>query len=299
MLALSPAVSEAKKRQAAPTKKMMIGSADVPMDISSGRPVIMAQIGDGPPVEVEFDTGSQGAFIPKAMADKLKLPVIGEARLGSPFGGEPKIAKLVSLGKLKIGGAAATMVDATVEDDIGFRGANARLVIGPAMFANHVVTFDYAARRIKLSPMAPENIKSWVPADPNGLLESTVELGNKSYILHIDSGAPGALTLPRSSLDSLAVKPELRPYARMRTIDKEFTVDIGTLNADAVVAGVPVKLVGTLFADVPFANLGSQGLSEFTVVIDNPGKRWALVAPAGKTPLLAAMAMPPRPRQKI
>jgi predicted aspartyl protease len=292
-LALSSA-STGHARKAKVAEELTI-SVDIPMDVRSGRPVILAQIGDGPAVEVEFDTGSSGAVISKAMANQLKLPIVGEAMLRSPFGNEPVKAKLVSLGSLKIGGAAATRLDAIVEENVDFRGPNARLVIGPTMFANHVVTFDYVNGRVMLSPKAPKNITKWRPAGEGGLLETTVDIGGKSYNMHIDSGAPGALTLPRAAYEDLSVKPELKTFAKMRTVDKEFSVDIGTLNLDAVVAGVPVRLGDTLFADIPFANLGSQAMKQFSIVIDNPGKRWALVAPKDKTPVLTAAPLPPRP----
>lgn len=293
-LVLSPAsTSHARKENAATAMSL---SADIPMDVSTGRPVILAQIGDGPAVEVEFDTGASGALISKAMADQLKLPVVGDAMLRSPFGNEPVKAKLVSLGSLKIGDAAATRLDAIVEENVDFRGPNARLVIGPTMFTDHVVTFDYVNGRVMLSPKSPENVTTWLPMGEGGLLETTVDIGKKSYKMHIDSGAPGALTLPRAAFEDLSVKPELKTFAKMRTVDKEFSVDVGTLNLDALVAGVPVRLVDTLFADVPFANLGSQALKQFSIVIDNPGKRWALVAQKGKAPVLTVAPMPPRPR---
>jgi predicted aspartyl protease len=293
-LALSPASTSHAQKENPPAA--MTQSADIPMDVRSGRPVILAQIGDGPAVEVEFDTGASGAVISKAMADQLKLPVVGEAMMRSPFGNEPVKAKLVSLGSLKIGGAMATRLDAIVEENADFRGPNARLVIGPTMFTDHVVTFDYVNGRVMLSPKAPKNITNWLSMGEGGFLETTADIGGKSYKMHIDSGAPGALTLPRAAFDDLAVKPELKTFAKMRTVDKEFSVDVGTLNLDAVVAGVPVRLGDTLFADVPFANLGSQALKQFSIVIDNPGKRWALVAPKGMTPLLTAAPLPPRPR---
>jgi predicted aspartyl protease len=292
-LTLLPASAGLARKAKAATESTI--STDIPMDVRSGRPVILAQIGDGPAVEVEFDTGSSGAVISKAMADQLKLPIVGEAMLRSPFGNEPVKAKLVSLGSLKIGGAAAARLEAVVEENVDFRGQNARLVIGPSMFTNHVVTFDYVNGRVRLSPKAPKNITNWLPMGEGGLLETSVDIGGKSYKMHIDSGAPGALTLPRAAFDDLSVKPELKTFAKMRTVDKEFSVDIGTLNLDAVVAGVSVRLGDTLFADVPFANLGSQGLKQFSIVIDNPGKRWALVAPKGMTPVLTASPLPPRP----
>jgi predicted aspartyl protease len=264
----------------------------VPFELSSGRPVVMAQIGNGEPIEVDFDTGSQGAVIPRALVDRLGLKVVGETRLGSPFGGEPVVAKLVSLGKLTIGGVAATDVTAVVQEDASFMGPDARLVVGPAQFRGRIVSLDYAARSLGISSATPDLRSPWLML-VNGLPEAEIEISGNRYPLHIDSGNPGTLMLPQSAADKLSPKPELREVGKARTVDKEFSIYAGAVNADARIAGIPVRLGEIAFADVPSANLGSQGLAQFTVVVDVANNRWQLVPPSGQMPFLTA-----RPRPK-
>lgn len=265
--------------------------ATVPFDLSTGRPVVLAQIGNAAPMEVYFDTGSQGAVIPRALVDKLGLEVVGETRLGSPYGGEPVIAQLVSLGSLKIGGVAANNVTAVVQEDASFLGPDARLVVGPAQFGGNIVSLDYAARSLNISSTMPD-IKAWQSLK-NGLPETEIEIAGKRYPLHIDSGSPGTLMLPKTVADDLSPKPELREIGKARTIDKEFAIYVGTVNQSAKIADVQVNLGDVGFAEVPFANLGSQGLAPFKVVIDLARDRWQLIAPHGQVPLLTA-----RPRPK-
>lgn len=263
----------------------------VPFDLSTGRPLLLAQIGDEAPMEVFFDTGSQGAVIPRALVNKLRLKLVGETRLKSPYGGEPVVAKLVSLGSLTIGGVAANDVTAVVQEDASFMGSDARLVVGPAQFRGKIVSLDYAARSLRISSGIPAST-AWQSLK-NGLPETEIEIGGKHYPLHIDSGSPGTLMLPKSAAADLSPKPELREVGKARTVDKEFSIYVGAVNSDATIAGVPVKLGDVMFAEVPFANLGSQGLAQFIVVIDLARDRWQLIAPAGQAPLLTA-----RPRPK-
>jgi hypothetical protein len=265
--------------------------ATVPFDLSTGRPVVVAQIGDAGPIEVYFDTGSQGAVIPRAMVDQLGLKEVGEATLSSPFGGEPIVAKTVSLGSLTIGGVVADDIIAIVHEDASFLGPDARLVVGPAQFRSKVVSLDYAARTLNISSNIPSS-SAWQSLK-NGLPETEIEIAGKRYPLHIDSGSPGTLMLPKSAADDFSPKPELREVGKARTVDKEFSIYVGAVNRDAKIAGVQVRLGDVAFAEVPFANLGSQGLAQFTVVIDITRNRWLLVAPAGQVPLLTAR---PRPR---
>jgi hypothetical protein len=268
-----------------------IDDVSVPVDMSSGRPKIVAQIGSAAPMAVDFDTGSQGALIARELADRLGLEEVGETMMASPFGGEPVKAKLVSLGSLSIGGLPASDITAVVIEDASFMGADPRLIIGPAQFAGKVVSLDYAGQTLSISTNAPASASPWQTLK-NGLPEAEIEIGGKLYPLHIDSGNPGTLMMPKSAADDLSPKPELREVGKARTVDKEFSIYIGSVNAGAKIAGVPVTLGDVGFADVPSANLGSKGLAQFKVVIDLANNRWQLVAPNGEAPVITARSAP-------
>ena len=67
---------------------------------------------------------------------------------------------------------------------------------------------------------------------------------------------------------------------------------LADLGLDARVAGTDVRLGKTLFADIPMANMGSDALAGFSIIIDNPRKRWRLAAAGSNRPLLETR--PPR-----
>lgn len=76
----------------------------------------------------------------------------------------------------------------------------------------------------------------------------------------------------------------------MRTVDAQRIVSLGRLDADAHISGTPVRLGVVNFADVSVANIGMQGLQGFTVVVDMPNRRWALLG-ASAGPLVARPAL--------
>ena len=277
----------ANPSQAAPKS-----SASVPFDLSSGRPVVQAKIG-AHLVDVEFDTGSQGAIISRAMAEKWGLKVVGQMQLGSPYG-KPVPADLVELDSLSIDGFAASDLRAVVDPDPNFRGPDARIVIGPAQFRGLYVSLDYAKKTLTLDVNQPKVGALWQKLK-NGLPEGSIELMGQQIPVHVDSGNPGAITLPIASAEKISPKPALREVGRARVVDKEFSLFLGAINADARIAGVPVKLGDVMFAEVPYANLGSQALKNFKVVIDLANDRWQLLSVSGSVPLLTTLPPGPKP----
>lgn len=268
-------------------------SISLPMDLSTGRPRLLASINGGPPQIVEFDTGSPGMVIQRATANRLQAPVVGETTLASPYGNAPPAkAKVVRLASVALGGVAAAATDAVVVEDASFVGADAPPIIGPGQFPGHVITLDYPAARFILSRAAPADAAGWQPLGRDGLLEGSVEIGTITVPLHIDSGNPGALTLPSSLASRIAPGLALVTIGAIRTVDRELPIELGDLGRDARVAGTDVRLGKTLFADIPTANLGSDALAGFRIIIDNPRKRWRLAAAGSERPLLESR--PPR-----
>lgn len=250
---------------------------DMPMDISTGRPRIVASVNGRPAEVVEFDTGSTGAVVQRAYVDKHKLPITGEVALRSPFENTPPMmAKTVRIDSIVVGGITLRNVRAVVLEDKGFVGADAPLIIGPDEFPRHVITLDYPASRFSLTAARPVGKAGWQRRKPGSQLETSIEVQGQRIALLIDSGNPGVLMLPKSVADRIDPAMKLIPVGAIRTVDREIPILIGNLNRDARLASVAARLGHTIFAEVPFANLGSQGLLPFRLTIDNPRRRWRL-----------------------
>lgn len=240
-----------------------------------GRPVVVARV-NGQEMPVIFDSGSQGAVISKSLADSLKLEVIGEAMVGSPYGGQPKTAFIVSLGSLSLGGVKAVQTDAVVIDDNKLPPGSPALVIGPNLFADRSVELDFANKTLSFSSEIPSDVENWQKMDGRGMLKTTLTIGQETIDVTIDTGNPGGLNLPKSFAERLGIPLTPMPGRKIKTVDAEFPLFEGNVDQDVMLAGAPLRLGSTVFADIPSANAGAKTLEGLRLIIDTPRRRWRL-----------------------
>ena len=265
--------------QTAAPGKMTAAIVDIPIDLSSGRPQIDAAL-NGRKMSVTYDTGSQGATIPRSVAEAMKLPVIGRALVGSPNGGKPLEAEVVSIDGLEIGGmrlvAGYRTLDAVIIDDAKLPPGSA-LVIGNNQFPGLTIELDFPAARFRLSKSNAENTATWAPLNERGMIETTLRIGDESMPIHIDSGNPGMLDLPESLAPRLPLTSARREGATIKFVDGSAKTTVAEMQADALLGDLAVKLDGTFrFAPIPFANLGGRGLKGAVLRIDMTSQRWHL-----------------------
>lgn len=268
---------------------------EVPMDLASGRPGISVSLG-GSNVPVVYDTGAGGAVITKSLADKLGLEVVGESRVGSPGGGEPMVVKLVSLEGMSVGGYALTNAHAAVLDDAKLP-PNATMVIGSNQFADALIEIDFVNKRLGITKGGTASTSSgaWQKLDGHGLPEASLVIGKETIPLHIDSGNPGALVVPKRYAEKLPLTGPLQESGAIRLVDRRMPVYSAPMQTDAVLAGTPVRIDGHVrFSDLPFANVGGSVLAKTRMVIDMPNRRWQLVFADGGVPVIGAPAPVPK-----
>lgn len=258
-------------------RSSIAGPVTLAMDLSSGRPAIMASYAGQAPALVTFDSGGQSAIIPRSIADRLGLEVIGEVMIGSP-GGQPSKAFIVSLGKLVIGGIESPNPTAVVLDDSQFPPNDLRLIIGPAQLANRVVMMNFAQRSMLLGDLAPKNAMEWQPLDARGLLHGQLEIDGQTLGVHIDTGKPRALSLPMKLADQLTKGQPLIRLPDAKLVDRALPRFLGRMNSSASLPGLKFTVDAAEFIGMPEANLGTAALVQLAalVVIDGPGKRWAI-----------------------
>ena len=257
-------------------------SADgVSFSTESGRPVVVAQV-NGQEMPVIFDSGSQGAVISKSLAGSLKLEVIGEAMVGSPYGGPPKTAFVVSLGSLALGGVSAVQLDAVIIDDSQLPAGSPGLVIGPNLFADRAVELDFAAKTLRFASEIPGDAANWQKMDGRGMLKTTLTIGQEDVELTVDTGNPGGLNLPKLLADRLGIALTPLPGRKIKTVDAEFPLFEGMVDQDVTLAGAPLRLGSTIFADIPSANAGAKTLEGLRLIIDTPRRRWRLYPATNK-----------------
>ena len=297
-----PAQEPVRVRRAAgppPKLTMSVDSIVVPLGRrDGGSPLVEVTIDGRGPFSFILDTGASGSVLSKALADSLKLPVLGEARVGSPVaGGTPQPGTIVSIGRLEIGGArleGMTMV--AMELGFGGRGPGIQGVLSPFAFHGAVVTFDFAAsqvvvRRGALPAPDGRDVFGWDSTERLPTLP--VDLPGGGHVdAHLDTGSPMTLGLPTSWIERLplAAKPESAGVAR--TVDRSFTRLSARLQGAATVGRHRLADPEITFAEpIRTGNVGMGFLAGFRVSVDPANRRLRL----DPTPPGAAKA--PRPKR--
>ena len=252
----------------------------VPMDLSSGRPVVEVEINGQGPFHMILDTGAGSGMMSHDLAVALGLQPVGAEDINSPLGGTPVKADIYRLDMVSVGGATARDADmyVMVNDPLG--GATGDGVIGPSLFDGGVVTLDFVSNTLVIGGDVPEGV-TWIPfGDSAPLLDASLDIHGEAVPAHIDTGAPHVLSLPDAYADTMTFDGGVKVIGHARTIDREFDLRGADLNADVTVgdAVIPVGLV--TFGPLPVANLGTGGLRGLVLTIDWPNGRYAITGHA-------------------
>jgi predicted aspartyl protease len=258
-----------------------------PFDLSTGRPIFALATSDGSTVEAMLDTGAQGAVIAQSLADTLKLAVVGEAQIGSPYGGQPMAVNLVALPPLSLGGFQLTKLEAVVMPDERLLKGGPKLTISSVQFEGRAYTLDFAANQIVIPAKANTAKSGWHLIDKRNMPITMITIGKNAVRLVLDTGNPGLLVLPRAFAEASGATLSDKPVGQIRTIDAAFDRYDGTFNRNAQIAGQKVRLGKLSVVDGMGANMGSKALAGFQLTIDMPNRRWRLDRADGKTPLIS------------
>ena len=253
---------------------------EVPMDISSGRPIVDVTINGQGPFQFVVDTGApRGGMISATIVDALQLDPIGQSEIGSPLGGEPVAVDVYQIDTLSIGRAESH--DFTLNSLPGGVSSQLRAgVIGPALFDDGLVTFDFQNNVLRIGGEAPGNV-TWIDFGATApILDGIVSMKGVDMPAHIDTGAPHVVALPEAYAETLPLDGPVSVVGRARTIDKEFEIKGAQMNAIATIGDATIPIRAVTFAPLPFVNLGTGALRGLVLTIDWPNERYAIVGEA-------------------
>ncbi|MCZ6653288.1 MAG: pepsin/retropepsin-like aspartic protease family protein [Planctomycetota bacterium] len=264
-------------------EKSILRSAKVvlPLDSDAARPTIQATINGKGPFLFVLDTGAQGFIIYADLAKELGLPVVGKDTIGDPS--DPDAIAVdrvriesVDIDQVSLSGVTAISWDlpASMKNHIKGRG-----VFGLRMLSAFLVTFDYPGSKIviengALSARDGDNVVEW-RAKGDGLPTLKLSVGDVTFDAHIDSGAPGNLTLPENTREKFSYVEEPVVVGRGRTVNSEFKVWRARLDGQMklgsfVVVNPAIGFVSMLDS-TGYANIGTAFLRDFVVTFDHKG----------------------------
>ena len=264
-----------------PPGKVEMKSPEIslPMELFGGRVIVNVMLSGKGPFRFILDTGAAGSLIGADLTEELKLPVVGEAAVGSPAGGQPLPAKLVKLDQLSIGNLSISDIMAVSLDMSQlFHGKDApRGVLSPALFSGLLLSLDYPQKRVVIRPgeLPAANQTDIFDYNPSQRLPRVkLSMAGLNVDVDIDSGSPGSISLPLIYSEQLPLASKPVEVGRIRTVDADLPIVGAKLNGEVKLGRYVFTNPDLTFADkVPVGNIGFRFLQQFTITLDRKNHR--------------------------
>lgn len=245
--------------------------AVAPMELRHNMPFVQVMVNQQGPFTFGIDTGTGGeSLVSPDLAQKLRLPSVGEATVGDPSGSNPQKAPLFHIDSLTVAGITFRNIQG-VQYQPSPREGECDGVLGFTLFRDYLLTLDYPAKQLVLSSgsLAPDgnsNIVSFSMPDNVPLIE--LQVGSRRIATHIDSRGMG-LSLPQFFAKDLKFVSDPIVLGRGRTVSSDFEIKGAQLASDIRLAGYtlahPFVEINPVF---PVANFGAIPLQNFAVTFD-------------------------------
>jgi hypothetical protein len=238
--------------------------------------VVEVRVNGQGPFRFGIDTGAAGgARVSQSLADKLGLPVVGQAMAGDPSGKSRRAVPIVEIGQLTVGNAVFGKVPAGAGDfsPLGIDG-----ILGFGLFSEHRLTLDYPHRRVRiergeLPPADGRTILSFEA--PYGIPTVHLTLGGVDAEAHIDSGnTREEIVVPAALAGKLKLAAEPVSIGKARTGFNEFEIRQAPLDGKLALGAYELTNPKIDIVDLfPFVNFGHKFLQRFTVTVDEKNHR--------------------------
>jgi hypothetical protein len=241
------------------------------LEITHDKPYVMVTVNGKGPFRFVIDTGTGAqAFVGPELADRLGLPVVGQARITDPSGKGERRDQLVRIDSLDIAGVEFSPVIAVRHSVTGQEGSCMGL-LGFPLFRDYLLTLDYPGAKMTLATgeLQPDGGRSVLPFRmPDGVPIVPLHIGGQGIEAQIDSGGTGlSLPEPMMSRIKLACQPTL--FGNGWSLATEFQLKTAQLAEDVHLGRYtfarPTVEVNPAF---PLANLGAVAIGNFAVTFD-------------------------------
>ena len=263
----------------------------VPMDLSSGRPVVDLTLNGQGPFPFVLDTGA-GAFVVRTSTfEQLDLKISGETTISSP-GGAPVPVSETAIDSVEIAGIALGGVDALYFERGSMMDNLGAGVFGPVFLKDAGRTyFDFIDYELELGGafITPED-GNWIPFGESApLLDVTLLLNALEIPARLDSGSPGVVSVPQEITDELPLDGDVTVVGQARTVDRAFDILEAQMHQTLSVGDADIPLEKIRIFDREVANVGMGAMHGLTLEIDWDNERFAL----------AGTAKPKAPRRRM
>jgi hypothetical protein len=307
LLALSPAHSASEPPPGAPpltdqprAVALPPAGTSVPLRRFHGKPVVDVRIDGRGPFALFLDTGGGATVLDSDFVAELGLPAIGTTKIGDPTDPEGIAAVQHRIERLEIADARFDGFFAVAFERAGLYRTGPdgepapRGVLGMPLFRDVLLTLDYPAGELRLSPgrLPPADGRAVVDAREAeaGLLGVTVKVAGQEYVMTLDSGAQGSITFPDELRTTLPLVAPAIEIGRGRTVAGEAIVYGAALDGAFELGAIRLERPDVhFFGRLTHGNLGSGFLARYAVSIDQRSRRLRF-EPAATPPAAAGDA---------
>lgn len=249
----------------------------LPFDLSTGRPIVTAQL-NGEPVKVIYDTGgpngANSGGVSAAAAERLKLAVTGKSKVSGPGGSSVEVyvhqAQSLRFGSYHVENLSLNRNQGFPDGDI---------LVGNSVFgrSGKIIELDLAAKQLRLGDAPTATVAKWYPLASNGHLHTSITIGGKTYPATIDTGFPGQLAIPKSLMDEVPLASAPKVIGRARTVSGEIEMMGADMTAQVSIGDLKLPVSSTSFGPFQRVVVGTAALTDFTVLIDWKNTRFAII----------------------
>lgn len=276
-----------------------------PIEVIHGKPFVTVTINGRGPFRFVIDTGTGGeAFVTPELAERLGLPLSGQARLSDPSGQGGQRVPMVLIQSLELAGVEFSAVKAA-EHALGSDDGPCDGLLGFMLFRDYLLTLDFPNRKMLLAEgtLAPDGERTVLPFRmPDGVPIVPMHIGGVRFDAQIDSGGAG-LSLPEKLVHQLKFASGPAAFSNGRSLSTRFQIKSARLASDIHVGGYtfdrPFVEINPAF---PLANFGSCPMQSFALTFDQKsglirfdGRQKMLHLAATPAPLRLESTPPPRP----
>jgi hypothetical protein len=257
-------------------------TAVLPARIISHFFVVESKWSDGKTYRFLVDTGSTATLVTPELAKRFAL----KERKGTPArkvhvrsanGGEVDLTA-VTLGELRLGDATFERVPALIFDftDLSSHlGLTIDGIIGFPVFRDTILTMDYPGQRLVIAPYpltAPAPLKQSARVstiafnNEQGTPLIPLQMGNESFIVLVDSGSDGSL-----SINPIGLHPRFANGPRVGTLISSLQGDrrqlTGRLDQDVLIGSHTIQKPVVDLTD-QLSSIGGEFLAHFVLTFD-------------------------------
>ncbi len=252
----------------------------VPLQIRGSRTFVNVMVNGKGPFAFGWDTGASGkAWVTRALVDRLNLPIVDTLVVSDGSGVKGRNTDAVRIETVALGNLSFEQIIAPVLEGDPKRGGGEEVygILGFELFEEHVVTFDYPQRELRVVTerlAEPDGKRVLSYRLEQGLPHILIDIAGLGADASIDSGNIGGILLPLSLANRIPLRAPLSRAGRVASAFNQFELFRSELDGNVHIGEATIARPVLFFSDlVRRPNIGRDVIRSFALTFDQANKR--------------------------